>query len=120
MTSSRKTPSPIPSWSTPTSQAVAGDTPADSPQKIHVGIDWADGEHDYVMLDPRGQVHRDSVEQSAEAVAKLLAEWQQEFPTASVEVCLETSRGPLINILLEPPHVRIYPVNPNALAKMPT
>jgi transposase len=79
-------------------------------------MDWADGEHDYVMLDPQGRIHRDSVQQSAEAIAKLLADWQQAFPNVTVEVCLETSRGPLINILLEHPHVRIYPVNPNALA----
>ena len=86
MTSSKKPPSPIPSWSAPTSQLAASDTPADSPKKIHVGIDWADGEHDYVMLDPQGKIRRDSVEQSAEAIAKLLADWQQEFPQAAVEV----------------------------------
>ena len=117
MTSSRKTQPPIPPGSTLSGQPTASEiTPADSPQNIRVGMDWADGEHAYVMMDPQGKIHRDSVQQSPEAIAKLLADWQQEFPNVSVEVCLETSRGPLINILLEHPHVRIYPVNPNALA----
>ena len=117
MTSSRKTQPPIPPLSTPTSQLAASDTTSvDASKNIRVGMDWADGEHAYVMMDPQGTIHRDSVQQSAEAIAKLLADWQQAFPNVSVEVCLETSRGPLINILLEHPHVRIYPVNPNALA----
>jgi hypothetical protein len=58
-------------WSTPTtSQPVASDTPPADSLKILfcLGIDWADGEHDYVMLDPQGKTHRDSVEQSAEAI----------------------------------------------------
>ena len=88
-------------------------TPAES---IRVGIDWADGEHEYVMMDPQGIVHRGSFEQSSEGIATLLGSWQRDFPNVIVEVCLETSRGPLIHGLLEYSHVRIYPVNPNALA----
>ena len=85
-------------------------------ETIRVGIDWADGQHEYVMMDPRGIVHRGDFEQSPEGIATLLDRWQRDFPNVMVEVCLETSRGPLIHGLLEHRQVRIYPVNPNALA----
>jgi len=91
-------------------------TPPDDSPRILVGIDWADGEHVYVMRDPQGQLHRGTVQQSPEAIAQLLAEWQRSYPDTRVDVCLETSRGPLINALLEHPRVHLYPVNPNALA----
>jgi transposase len=118
MTRSTTTQLRTPAVSSPISQPAPPSDPvhADSTIYIRVGIDWADGEHSYVMIDPQGTIRRDTVAQSPEAIAKLLGSWQQEFPHVSVEVCLETSRGPLINILLEHPHVRIYPVNPNALA----
>lgn len=90
--------------------------PAETNPKLLVGIDWADGEHTYEMLDPRGELHRGIVLQTPEALAELLAAWQQQFPDTEIEVCLETSRGPLVNALLEHPRVRLYPVNPNALA----
>jgi transposase len=91
-------------------------TPPDDASRILVGIDWADSEHVYAMLDPQGQLHRGTVEQTPEAIAQLLAEWQRSYPDTRVDVCLETSRGPLINALLEHPQVHLYPVNPNALA----
>jgi len=91
-------------------------TMSDTNRHLLVGIDWADGEHAYEMLDLHGQRHRGTVEQTPEALAQLLADWQQRYPETLVDVCLETSRGPLINGLLEHPQVRIYPVNPTALA----
>lgn len=88
----------------------------DNLPRILVGIDWADAEHTYEMLDPNGKTHQGTVQQTPEAIAELFAAWQQRFPDATIDVCLETSRGPLVNALLEHPQVRIYPVNPNALA----
>jgi transposase len=89
--------------------------PAAANSRILVGIDWADEEHTYEMLDPRGELHQGTVRQTPEALGELLAQWQRQFPDAEIEVCLETSRGPLVNALLEH-QVCIYPVNPNALA----
>lgn len=89
---------------------------ADRSTCLLVGIDWADGEHTYEMLDPHGEHHCGTVKQTPEAIRDLLAAWRQQYPDATIDVCLETSRGPLINALLEHPQVRIYPVNPNALA----
>lgn len=98
------------------SAAVTSPIAPNPTETIRVGIDWADGEHAYVMMDPQGVLHRGSFQQSPEGIATLLAGWQRAFPEATVDICLETSRGPLINGLLESPLVRIYPVNPNALA----
>jgi transposase len=81
-----------------------------------VGIDWADGEHTYELLDPHGKTHCGTVEQTREALHAWLDDWRKKFPDARIDICLETSRGPLINVLLEQAQVRIFPVNPNALA----
>ena len=110
-------PVPAPSESNPIAEATQHPvTPSDAKPRILVGIDWADGEHTYVMLDPQGNRQEGSLQQSPAALAELLGSWQRDFPDSLVEVCLETSRGPLINGLLEHSQVRIYPVNPNALA----
>lgn len=87
-----------------------------SPPTLLVGIDWADAKHAYLMQDPQERLHRGEVEQSPDALTKLLDQWRQLYPSSVIVICLETSRGPLINALLEHPDVRIYPVNPNALA----
>ncbi|HEY6563454.1 MAG TPA: IS110 family transposase, partial [Pirellulaceae bacterium] len=81
-----------------------------------VGIDWADGEHAYALLDPQGSLVRGTVLQTPQAIAQLIDTWLKKFPNHRIDLCLETSRGPLINVLLQHPQVQIYPVNPNALA----
>jgi len=79
--------------------------PPEAGPRILVGIDWADGEHAYAMLDPQGKLQRGTVAQTPEAIAQLLGDWQRSYPDTPVDVCLETSRGPLINALLEYPQV---------------
>ena len=87
-----------------------------SPNRVLVGIDWADAEHAYAMLDPQGRLYQGTVPQSAEALDELLSDWRRKFPQASIDIALETPRGPLVNALLEHPDVQIYPLNPTALA----
>lgn len=90
--------------------------PESSPNRVLVGIDWADAEHAYAMLDPQGRLYQGTVPQSAEALDELLSDWRRKFPQASIDIALETPRGPLVNALLEHPDVQIYPLNPTALA----
>lgn len=113
--SASKNSPPIAASITPAPTQHVETTP-DTTSRLLVGIDWADSEHVYAMLDPQGQLHRGTVQQTPEAIAQLLADWQRSYPDTQVDVCLETSRGPLINALLEHPQVHLYPVNPNALA----
>ena len=110
-------PENLPSSPSGDAQQVSSPAPATTPcPRILVGIDWADQEHAYQMLDPNGQSHAGTVQQTPEALGQLIEGWRKQFPGAEIHVCLETSRGPLVNALLDHPQVRIYPVNPNALA----
>ena len=49
-------------------------------ETIRVGIDWADGKHEYLMMDPQGMLHRGDFEQSPEAITTLMDSWQRDLP----------------------------------------
>ncbi len=84
--------------------------------RLLIGIDWADGKHAYVIMDPQGKTYSGTVEQTPEALNQWLDAWRKKHSNIRFEVCVETSRGPLINALVEQEDVHIFPVNPNALA----
>lgn len=83
---------------------------------ILVGIDWADKIHAFHLIDPDGITASGNLDQSPEAIETWLLGLQSKYPNARVDICLETSRGALINALLQYPLVTVYPVNPSALA----
>ena len=85
------------------------------PNTVLVGIDWADKVHAWHCVDPTGNVSHGELEQSPRAIAQWIATIRQRCPDASIEICIETSRGALVNALLEH-DVTVYPINPNALA----
>ena len=82
---------------------------------VLIGIDWADKTHAWHCVDPTGNVSHGELEQSPTAIAQWIASIKQRCPEAGIEICIETSRGALINALLEY-EVTVYPINPNALA----
>ncbi len=59
---------------------------------------------------------RGSFKQKQEAIAAWVSQLSSLAPNATIEVCIETSTGPLINALLEFETLQIIPVNPLALA----
>ena len=83
---------------------------------ILVGIDWADKAHEYHLVTPEGNVEHGEFKQAPDSIAHWIAWLKQQHPNAQIEVCIETSRGALINGLLEH-DVKLFPINPNALAK---
>ena len=83
---------------------------------ILVGIDWADAEHAYAALMPDGSTRNGSFKQNKKAILAWLDELKVLSPNSTVDVCIETSTGGLINALLECEKVAIFPVNPLALA----
>ncbi len=96
----------------PTGQAPAH--PTDGPILL-IGIDWADENHAYHLVAPHGKVCAGNFDQDPQAIADWIAKWRKQFPGCQIEICLETSRGALINSLLEH-QLTIYPINANALA----
>jgi transposase len=83
---------------------------------ILIGIDWADSEHAYCAQLPDGSVRTGSFKQKQQAIESWVAELSKAAPDATLDICIETSTGPLINALSEYPQVRIFPLNPLALA----
>ncbi len=83
---------------------------------ILVGIDWADKEHAFSALLPCGKIKSGTFKQSKVGIDAWLAELKKLAPNCKVDVSIETSSGALVNALLEYSDVRIFPVNPLALA----
>ena len=94
----------------------AFDSPATPVISILVGIDWADKEHAFCVRTPDGKLHSGFFRHSPKDIAEWVQEWIKRFPNHSIDVCIESSRGALINALREFSCVNIYPVNPKALA----
>lgn len=80
---------------------------------LQIGIDWSDRKHDYAFCVPdsseveQGMVRHDPVS---------LHEWinllRGRFPTGRFAVCLETSRGTLVEVLRAYDFIDLYPINP--------
>lgn len=85
-------------------------------QVILVGIDWADKLHAFEAIDPKGKRQYGTFKQSQAEVAGFIESFASRFPGARILICIEATRGPLINSLMEFPCVEIFPVNPAALA----
>lgn len=80
---------------------------------LQVGIDWSDLKHDYCLGRPEEAKSEYGV---IAAEPTRLHEWiatlRERCPEGLIEVCVELSRGPLIEVLCQYQFVRVYPVNP--------
>ncbi len=83
-----------------------------------IGIDWADKAH-AICLQANGEsrVKHQKVEHSPEALNKWVGELHQRFGDGPIAVCLEQSKGSLINFLICHDLFVLYPINPKTLAK---
>lgn len=91
-------------------------THVDSRPVVLIGIDWADKEHFYSALEPSGKTRSGSFKQTQGDIAQWINDWKQKFPNVCLIIAIETTRGALINALMEYAEVTIYPINPAALA----
>ena len=98
-----------------TTQAASAAT---IPLAAFIGMDWADERH-AVFIQAAGSTEgrHEQLEQKPEAIAAWAAKLQQEFGGASVGVCLEQSRGPLIHALCVYPWIVLFAINPKSLAR---
>lgn len=84
----------------------------------YVGIDWADQAHAVCLLAADSPaVERSTLAHTAEAINAWAAELHTRFGGRPVAVCLELSRGPLVNALMKHEHLTLFPLNPKQLAK---
>jgi len=93
----------------------------DTQVSLQIGIDWADQKHDFCLCPSPQNSAIDSIAHSQESgviasCAKHLHEWieqlRKRFSSGDFEVCLELSKGQLINVLSNYDFIRIYPLNP--------
>src|ERR1051326_4183884 len=83
-----------------------------------IGIDWADRKHDVCLAVPGSTKLEYLVLEHRPAAIRAWAEKLRErFGGATVAVCLELSRGPIVSALLEHDFFVLFPVQPATLAR---
>ena len=96
-----------------TRTAASQDFQAD---RVSIGIDWADREHAFHLIDPQGNELAGDFEQTPEAIGDWVAMLRNKYPEAIFHVCVEQSKGALISALLMHESIHIFPINPTQLA----
>ena len=93
----------------------------DTQVSLQIGIDWADQKHDFCLCSitqnsaiSASEQSRESgvIASSAQHVHEWIGQLRKRFPDGDFEVCLELSKGQLINVLETYDFIRIYPLNP--------
>ena len=94
---------------------------ASSPSKPYaafIGIDWASAEHSFALCDPATDAVEDGIFCSnPNAVDQWARELQERFDGQPVALCLELSRGALVEQLAAFSFIDIYPLNPVTSAR---
>ena len=82
----------------------------------HIGLDWADQKHFWVMRTADGKMQRGELKNTPEAIQVWAAELAQRFAGQPIAVALEQSRGAVIAMLGKYGHLVLFPVHPNTVA----
>ena len=84
----------------------------------YVGIDWADQKHVWsLQVTATGKREDGDVEHSPEAVEAWINGWMARFPGQPIAVCLEQSRGALLNMLSKYQQLVLFPVHPATVSR---
>src|SRR5262245_49101865 len=83
-----------------------------------IGIDWADQRHEVCEYHAEtGEKRIYPIQHGSESLQEWISELRQRYAGQPVAMVLEQSRGGLIYALMNVEFVRLYPVNPQSLAK---
>jgi transposase len=83
-----------------------------------VGLDWADEGHQMCEYDVQtGSKQHYAVMHSAESLQEWVNQLRIRYGGKRVAIVLEQTRGGLIHALMSTDFIKIYPVNPQSLAK---
>lgn len=83
---------------------------------VLVGLDWADMKHDLCWKEPgKGRIHTRQIEQDPEKIRDWVAGLMERFPGCRFAVCLEQSRGPIVNALMGYGAIDLFPLNPSCM-----
>jgi transposase len=83
-----------------------------------VGLDWADQHHLICLQATQStQVESRRLDQKPDALHEWIAQLRVRFAGANIGIAIEQSRGAVIHALMMYGFLRIYPINPKALAR---
>jgi transposase len=77
-----------------------------------VGVDWGDKQHAFEIREGDGRRRRGTFESRPEAVHAWVAELRAEYPSGTITIALEQSRGALFNALRRYDFIELVPVQP--------
>lgn len=80
---------------------------------LQIGIDWAEQKHDFCLCAYNEEkIEHGVVSHDPEKLHGWIRKLRQRFPRGRFQICVELSRGALIEVLREYSFVEIFPVNP--------
>jgi transposase len=84
-----------------------------------IGLDWGDRQHALALWDSHSQtIETTNLIHSPERVRAWLEQLQERFQGRAVALALETSKGPLVHLLMEVPWLTLFPIHPATSARM--
>ncbi|HEX3544581.1 MAG TPA: IS110 family transposase [Candidatus Acidoferrum sp.] len=84
-----------------------------------IGLDWGDRQHAVALWDHASQrVETSILIHSPETLRAWLDELQARFKGRPLALALETSKGPLVHLLMEIPWLTLFPIHPATSARM--
>ncbi len=87
--------------------------------RAFIALDWGDQQHAFALQDAAsGERQKGVLTHTPEAVQAWAAALIARFGPAPIAVCLEQSRGSLVSMLLQFKNFVLYPVPPQAAAKL--
>lgn len=81
-----------------------------------VGVDWGDKEHAFEVRGTDGSIRQGTFEQRPEAVSAWVSMLRAAYPTGTIAVAIEQSRGALLYALSAYEFLELLPVHPTRLA----
>lgn len=84
-----------------------------------IGLDWGDREHAVALWEHGAQtIETTTLIHSPETVRAWLGQLQARFGGRPVALALETSKGPLVHLLMDVSWLTLYPIHPATSARM--
>jgi transposase len=84
-----------------------------------IGLDWGDRQHALALLDTSSQTtETTTLTHSPEPLRAWLDQLRERFQGRPVALALETSKGPLVHLLMDVPWLTLFPIHPATSARM--
>lgn len=85
---------------------------------LQIGIDWADQKHDYCLCRAgQEKIEGGVVKHDSKELHQWVRQLREKHPHGCFQVCIELSRGALIEVLREYPFIEIFPLNPITVSR---